>query len=1470
MKINNIFLSGRMNKDADERMLEKHEYIHAENINVANAIDSDTGVVKNTPRNFLAYPTPLSFHGGNPVTIGSVADDSSHKIYWFVATDTCSYICEYSRLEESASIILEDTRTGDDRVLRFDKNRYIHSAKIIIDTENERKFLVWTDATNPPRKINIDRAKTYGANNFTEQDISVIKAPPIYSPIARLSNSQTQKENYIKDKFIQFCYRFKYLDGEYSALSPFSGYAFLAKEFFYDYEQATNDSMENAFNQVLITFKTGDARVTDIELVYRESKATTLYVVEKFNKSLLGLGNDEDYTFKFSSPKVNTVLAPDEANRLYDNVPLTAETMEVIGNRLIYANYTENYKLCHFGNEQIKFDFTVNKISYPIVPGVAQRSVKSNRNYEVGLVYVDEYGRMSTVQTCEGNNVHVPAEDSKNKNTLQLTINHLAPYWAKYYRAFIKETETTYDVITPVIFHKDEDFVWVKIEKADIDKVKEGEFLVVKSDTTGIKDKFVETKVLEFAQKQRNFLEQSSVNYIAQEEGTYLKFKPTKFSINDSNYEKMHSDNADDTRNRSGGATPRITNEATVNYFEGPNFYATTANSQNDLIVSGAPSGVTVDQRFEVVVQSDTGSADTFKWRVHDPSGVGDYTENVTMTTGAQALSGGLSVHFSATTGHTVGDTWFINGRTGWAGYDEDTRSNVILKGFDGNVEVGPGSVFRIQYFESKGAASLSHTASYTSSRTFPNIEEFWHEVVKDEMTKEIPEGRIKWRRGVSTDTNSNRTRELAISNNVNHAIHMIIESDNAQGGNVTIKIFGTTVFDEELGKNVYANGSWNFVIKGEEDSLVVFETKPKVQNDNIYYEIGHTYNIDKEGFHQGADTDVSQDEEQAALITIDWHNCFSWGNAIESFKHKDSFLGNSLLTNSRALTNYSGYRENKRIASLTYSGVYNQSTNYNALNEFNLSLANYRDLDDQFGKIMKIESRDTDLIVFQENKVTKVLFGKSVLANQDGTENIVASEAVLGTQVPFVGEYGISTSASSLAKWFNNIYFADERRGTVMRLGGQGLEEISQFGMRDWFRENIRSRNHKKLVGGYDPHNDNYILSIKDPIIEWREDDYYCAKGSKEWRPDKYYCKQDLVPIPVPVPVAPTFTCTTALFNVADGTTGDTIAIGTDATVSVGTLNSVSPATYQSGSTTYTANITVPSGYANAGATITTCSTTASGVSAPTPVPTPVPVTPPTPPTPVACTECPGDINTISNFSTTAGQTGTISMSGTNVSFSWVHVFQSNLISASISGSTLSWSALAAGTAQLRVIANNTSGQGGAGGCCQEAEDFFVTIAAAPVPTAPAATCSDAGFTVSNGTTGATVSGSVNSGFTLNSISPSTYTAGSATYTASITVNSASYSNNGSQLSPACTATATGTTPPTPTPTAPLCINYEISNQGGYGSNSITYQPCGSTSYTTNSVPYGDSFDRCINAGQSGISSVGSNLTLTMNGTCT
>ena len=74
-----------------------------------------------------------------------------------------------------------------------------------------------------------------------------------------------------------------------------------------------------------------------------------------------------------------------------------------------------------------------------------------------------------------------------------------------------------------------------------------------------------------------------------------------------------------------------------------------------------------------------------------------------------------------------------------------------------------------------------------------------------------------------------------------------------------------------------------------------------------------------------------------------------------------------------------------------------------------------------------------------------------------------------------------------------------------------------------------------------------------------------------------------------------PEFTCTNANFQVTDGTTGQDVV----ATVAAGTLNSVSPAQYVDGSATYTANITVPAtGYSNSGATLTTCTDTATGTS--------------------------------------------------------------------------------------------------------------------------------------------------------------------------------------------------------------------------------------------------------------------------------
>ena len=73
-----------------------------------------------------------------------------------------------------------------------------------------------------------------------------------------------------------------------------------------------------------------------------------------------------------------------------------------------------------------------------------------------------------------------------------------------------------------------------------------------------------------------------------------------------------------------------------------------------------------------------------------------------------------------------------------------------------------------------------------------------------------------------------------------------------------------------------------------------------------------------------------------------------------------------------------------------------------------------------------------------------------------------------------------------------------------------------------------------------------------------------------------------------------PVFTCDIANFQI---TSPGFINTAVQATVSAGTLNSVSPGVYQRGVYTYTADITIPSGYQNAGTSISpACTTTAEG----------------------------------------------------------------------------------------------------------------------------------------------------------------------------------------------------------------------------------------------------------------------------------
>ncbi len=84
-------------------------------------------------------------------------------------------------------------------------------------------------------------------------------------------------------------------------------------------------------------------------------------------------------------------------------------------------------------------------------------------------------------------------------------------------------------------------------------------------------------------------------------------------------------------------------------------------------------------------------------------------------------------------------------------------------------------------------------------------------------------------------------------------------------------------------------------------------------------------------------------------------------------------------------------------------------------------------------------------------------MIDKDAIYTQEGQPLTTASNVVIGAVQPYVGEYGISKNPESFASFGFRRYFADKYRNSVMRLSRDGLTEISQYGMKDYFRDKLK-----------------------------------------------------------------------------------------------------------------------------------------------------------------------------------------------------------------------------------------------------------------------------------------------------------------------------------------------------------------------------------------------------------------------------
>ena len=1242
------FIAGIMNKSLDERLLPNGQYVDALNVRLGSTEETEVGSVENTKGNVEL--TSLEYDGQvlspDAKCIGAYEDGGNETIYWFVH-DSAFGTSPTNKLDLIISLNVQtNTLTyhvisisnplGTATTLNFNP-AYLITGVNLVDNE----LLFFTDNINPPRFINVKRNYPNPVGNldgFTAESILVIKKPPITSPSLALYPPQGQN-NFLEDRFICFAYRYQYADGEFSAPSQFSEAAFIAKPFAYDFGVGLNDGMLNSINTADITYNSGGPLVVAVELLWKDMQNGTIKAIEKLNKSQLNIADNTEYTYRFEDSKIFTILPSSEILRLYDNVPRLAQAQTLMGNRLVYGNYLEQYDLVTPAGGPVQLTYTtslnsrtvglevldansasqtytVENITTTIINGAAifndigtfnlvrgasiefeisyehasfvgpnppnvtngantlsfvynlprdytsahdlatsqefidrigtitniqtvanacsgstmtdvfncslvttlgalskyqsgvtafdqpiqilsapgqdyigfsllamgyvdvpppnttqaaveyyqiqsvngtfqsvgdTKSLHSNRNYEIGIIYMDDFNRATTALVSQYNTVFVPCENSQDQNRIEVNIpiTQIAPSWATRYKFCIKQDKEDYFNVYSSFFVLDPttSATYFLLEGQNAQKIQEGDILQVKSDSNGPMTRCAFATVLEKKSQLENFLTPPPTipggnNPIPVPTGVYMKMRATDFSAS-------------------------FTENAVINYGEKSSSgsgcrqvsYPTTDGSGAVYTVpAGSKIRMKIDNFRRGNEDTTFGNVPKKKWFVDaeftsssDYNSLKDWFEgdNIEAALSAQAVTDGTGVsgpNYDPAGNLQPCSTGSISCVfTGGANNDETFRVK-SSEGYSGNKKKVTLKVL----------IEVIRATSFVAWETKPTdaVPDVWY--ISPDSYPLAPAGTCEF--------------ELSVDSAEPNAIEF--DYTDVYGNPATV------VVDD--GKSATVIGLCG--------TMATSPSTPPANPANI--------TIDSFPLPEGAHIGNLQTQfggvggTDEGIIETSFFNCFSFGNGIESYQILDEIAGKELtLGNQVTSTSAQEYKEVLRFADLTYSGVFNDESNVNKLNEFNLGLLNFKPLEEEFGNVMKLDGRETDILCLQEDKISYVLAGKNLLSDATGGGAVTSVPEVLGTQIARIEEYGISFNPESYAKWGSNKFFTDAKRGAVLQLKGTSAQNeqliaISEAGMRSWFRDLFIENFNTQKLGGYDPYMNEYVLSSNEELL--------------------------------------------------------------------------------------------------------------------------------------------------------------------------------------------------------------------------------------------------------------------------------------------------------------------------------------------------------------------------------------------------
>ena len=362
--------------DEDERLLKEGAMTDALNVSISEDGAGSEGVLKNLKGTAEATLKDGLTQGdigpsSTVKVIGSVSDPQQNAIYFFVSGggQQQDAIYKYDTTDDKYLPVIKSSS-----LLAFTDDMFVKADVINGDFNQDGQtetLLFFTDGVNPPRKINVNRALAgdypVSGSELAKRAICCAKRPNQFAPTYRFDSDPTFPQNNFKEDLFQFATQNIYVDGEESALSPYSSVAVSQPVTLNALETdgyAVSDILDNVC-LINLNANSNEVGIDYVRILCRRGNTGAFFIIDEIKPSevitrdIFGtptqVYSPSTGEYRFYNTVLGSFLSERISNKLYDNVPISATGQAITGNRLFYSDYEE-------GRENVDTDVELDVI----------------------------------------------------------------------------------------------------------------------------------------------------------------------------------------------------------------------------------------------------------------------------------------------------------------------------------------------------------------------------------------------------------------------------------------------------------------------------------------------------------------------------------------------------------------------------------------------------------------------------------------------------------------------------------------------------------------------------------------------------------------------------------------------------------------------------------------------------------------------------------------------------------------------------------------------------------------------------------------------------------------------------------------------------------------------------------------------------------------------------------------------------